>query len=193
MVVGHSWGALVALAWAQDAPVAGAALVSGYYFPSTRLDAVLVAPAATPGLGPLVRHTVAPPFARLTLPSTLKAMFAPRPVPRAFRALFPGELVSRPAQIRATAEDGSIMVAEARRLLGRLPELSAPVLAMAGRADRIVDPDDQTARLAEETGARPVLVPEAGHMVHHAAPGVLADAILRLAPAPAAAPERRAA
>ena len=29
IVVGHSWGALVALAWSQDAPVAGTALVSG--------------------------------------------------------------------------------------------------------------------------------------------------------------------
>ena len=193
VVVGHSWGALVALAWALDSPVAGAALVSGYYYPSARLDALLVAPAAAPGLGPLVRHTVAPPFARLTLPSTLKAMFAPRPVPRAFQALFPQELVPRPSQIRATASDGAVMVDEARRLRRRLPKLSAPVLAMAGQADCIVDPHDQTARLAQEIGARLVLVPEAGHMVHHAAPDVLADVILRLAPALRSAPEPRAA
>ena len=183
VVVGHSWAALVALAWAQGAPVAGAALVSGYYFPSARLDAALVAPAATPGLGPLLRHTLAPPFARLTLPSTLRTMFAPRSVPARFHALFPRELVPRPSQIRATASDGSIMVAEARRLSGRLGELRAPTLAMAGLDDRIADPHDQTARLARETGARLLLVPDAGHMVHHAAPGALADAVLSLAPA----------
>lgn len=62
-VVGHSWGALAALAWAQDAVVAGAALVSGYYHPTARLDALVVAPAAAPGIGPVVRHTLAPPFA----------------------------------------------------------------------------------------------------------------------------------
>ena len=183
VVVGHSWAALVALAWAQGAPVAGAVLVSGYYHPSARLDALLVAPAAAPGIGPVVRHTVAPPFARLTLPATLRTMFAPRPVPPAFRALFPRELVPRPSQIRATASDGSIMVAEARRLSGRLGELRAPTLAMAGLDDRIADPHDQTAQLARRTGARLLLVPDAGHMVHHAAPGVLADAILGLAPA----------
>ena len=193
VVVGHSWGALVALAWALDAPVAGTALVSGYYFPSARLDALLVAPAAAPGLGPLVRRTLAPPFARLTLPSTLKAMFAPRPVPPAFRALFPQELVPRPSQIRAAASDGAIMVDEARRLRRRLPELVVPRLAMAGLDDRIADPHDQTARLAGETGARLLLVPEAGHMVHHAARDALADAILGLVLAPAAAPGRRAA
>ena len=192
VVVGHSWGALVALAWALDAPVAGTALVSGYYFPSARLDALLVAPAAAPGLGPLVRRTVAPPFARLTLPSTLKAMFAPRPVPAAFRALFPQELVPRPSQIRATASDGAIMVDEARRLRRRLRGLVVPRLAMAGLDDRIADPHDQTARLAHETGARLLLVPEAGHMVHHAAPGSLADAILALGPPQAVNAERRA-
>ena len=159
--------------------------MSGYYHPSARLDAALVAPAAAPGLGAIVRHTVAPPFARLTLPLTLRAMFAPRPVPPAFRARFPHELVPRPSQIRATASDGSIMVAEARRLLGRLSELDAPVLAMAGLADRIADPHDQTARLAHETGARLLLVPDAGHMVHHAAPDALAREVLRLAPHPA--------
>jgi pimeloyl-ACP methyl ester carboxylesterase len=36
VVVGHSWGTLVALAWALQAPqeVAGLVLVSGYYYPS---------------------------------------------------------------------------------------------------------------------------------------------------------------
>ena len=186
VVVGHSWGALAALAWAQDAPVAGAALVSGYYHPSARLDALLVAPAVAPGLGPLLRHILAPPFARLALPSTLRTMFAPRPVPPRFEAAFPRELVPRPSQIRATASDGAIMVVEARRLMGRLPALRAPVLAMAGIDDRIVDPHDQTARLAREVGARLLLVPEAGHMVHHAAAGALADAILRLGMEPGA-------
>lgn len=177
VVVGHSWGALVALAWAQDSPVAGAALVSGYYYPSARLDALLVAPAAAPGLGPLIRHTLAPPFTRATLSSTVRAMFSPRPVPETFRALFPRELVPRPSQIRATAQDGAIMVEEARRLERHLPDLSAPVAVMAGRADRIVDPEDQGARLARQLGARLLLVEGAGHMVHHAAPSRLVAAI----------------
>ena len=40
VVVGHSWGTLVALAWALQAPqeIAGLVLASGYYYPSTRLD-----------------------------------------------------------------------------------------------------------------------------------------------------------
>ena len=180
VVVGHSWGALAALAWALDAPVAGVALVSGYYHPYPRLDALIVAPAAVPVLGPLVRRTVAPPFARATLEPTLRGMFSPRPVPPAFRALFPRELVPRASQIRATARDGWIMVDEARRLSERLSELRAETFVMAGTSDRVVDPDDHGARLADEVGARLLLVPEAGHMAHHAAPDALADAVLAL-------------
>ena len=186
VVVGHSWGALPALAWALDGPegVAGVVLVSGYYHPTARLDALLVAPAAVPVLGDALRHTVAPPFARATLPSTLRVMFSPRPVPPRFRALFPHEMVPRPSQIRAIAREGTIMLPEAGRLLERLRAHGprCPVAVVAGLEDRIVDPHDQSGRLAGALpGSRLTLVRGAGHMVHHAAPDAVADAVLALA------------
>ena len=136
---------------------------------------------------------MAPPFARATLSPTLKGMFAPLPIPPRFHALFPRELVSRPSQIRATASDGTIMVTEARRLLERLRAQPAsarrPMAVVAGLGDRVVDPADQAERLARETPrARLLLVRGAGHMVHHAAPDAVADAILALGQAPALAP-----
>ena len=50
VVVGHSWGTLVALAWALRRPdeVRGLLLLSGYYYPSLRADVVLFAPPAIP-------------------------------------------------------------------------------------------------------------------------------------------------
>ena len=57
VVVGHSWGTLVALAFAvrHPADTAGLVLLSGYYFPTLRLDALMVAPVAVPVLGDLLR------------------------------------------------------------------------------------------------------------------------------------------
>ena len=206
VVVGHSWGTLPALAWALDASeraggrsgpdgIAGLVLVSGYHHPTARLDALLVAPAAMPVLGDLLRHTVAPPFTRATLPSTLKVMFSPRPVPPRFEALFPHEMASRPSQIRATASEGTIMVPEVARLRHRLRalrgRLTCPVAIVHGLEDRIVDPHDQSQRLADEVpGSRLTLVRGAGHMVHHAAPDAVVDAVLAMAdrPGPAEAP-----
>ena len=80
VVVGHSWGTMVALAMALDHPdaVGGLVLLSGYYKPTARLDVPLVALAAVPVLGDVLRYTVSPLFGRVMLPLNLKTMFAPQ-------------------------------------------------------------------------------------------------------------------
>jgi pimeloyl-ACP methyl ester carboxylesterase len=53
---------------------------------------------------------------------------------------------------------------------------------MTGDADRVVDPDDQSVRLAHELNyAELRIVPQAGHMVHHAVPLEVAQAINQVA------------
>jgi pimeloyl-ACP methyl ester carboxylesterase len=80
--VGHSWGTLVALAYAirHRSNTAGLVLLSGYYFPTFRLDALLVAPGAVPVLGDVLRYTISPIFGWMTMPITKRMMFAPTPV-----------------------------------------------------------------------------------------------------------------
>ena len=114
VVVGHSWGTLaaLALAFADPAAVRGLVLVSGYYYPTVRADALLVAPAAVPVLGDVLRHTVSPLFGAATLPLLLKGMFAPLPVPERFQQGFARGMAVRPWQIRAEAEDGAGMARE---------------------------------------------------------------------------------
>ncbi len=59
---------------------------------------------------------------------------------------------------------------------------SCPSIVMTGDADRIVDPEDQSIRLAHELNdAELRIAPGAGHMVHHAAPLEVAEAIDRVA------------
>jgi len=184
VLVGHSWGTLVALAWALRVPeeVAGLVLVSGYYYPSTRLDAALVTPAAVPVLGDLLTHTVSPPLTHMTLPGTLRTMFAPRRVPDRFSDLFPKALIPRPKQIRAMSQEGAIMVSAAAALRRHYGGPSCPSVVITGDADRVVDPEDQSIRLAHELNdAELRIVPGAGHMVHHGAPLEVAQAIDRVA------------
>ena len=54
-----------------------ALLLGGYYFPAPRLDTLLVAPAAVPVLGDVLRYTVSSVFGWLTMPLMKRAMFAP--------------------------------------------------------------------------------------------------------------------
>src|SRR3954462_8929217 len=111
IVLGHSWGTMVAVSLALQAPtlVRSLVLLSGYYFPTARLDVVLSSPNAVPGIGDALRHTVTPPLARLMLPAGIRAMFAPAPVPQHFDRLFPKDLMVRPIQLRASMEDAAMM------------------------------------------------------------------------------------
>jgi pimeloyl-ACP methyl ester carboxylesterase len=53
IVLGHSWGTMVAVSLALQAPtlVRSLVLLSGYYFPTARMDVVLSSPNAIPGIG----------------------------------------------------------------------------------------------------------------------------------------------
>src|ERR1700712_1838980 len=112
LVVGHSWGTLVVLALAERHPAstAGLVLLSGYYFPTPRLDALMVAPAVFPVLGDVLRYTISPLFGWLTMPMMKRAMFAPAPVTERFQREYSTAMALRPSQIRATASDGVLMV-----------------------------------------------------------------------------------
>jgi pimeloyl-ACP methyl ester carboxylesterase len=62
VIVAHSWGTLVALALALEYPrdITGLVLLSGYYFPTIRSDALMSAPAAVPLLGDILDYTIMP-------------------------------------------------------------------------------------------------------------------------------------
>ena len=141
VLVGHSWGALVALAMAlrNQPDIAGLALLSGYYFPSLRSDVPLMFWPAVPLLGDVLRYTISPLLGRLTAPAAYRKMFAPAPVARRFASEFPIELSVRPWQIRAAAADAALMIPAAASMADRYDELSLSVAIIAGAADRIID------------------------------------------------------
>jgi pimeloyl-ACP methyl ester carboxylesterase len=173
IVVGHSWGALVALALGLEHPedVRGLVLLSGYYFPTARADVALLSPPAVPVIGDVMRYTVSPLLGRLAAPKMIRKIFAPSPVPARFAAEFPVGLMLRPSQIRASAADTALMVPAAAELSGRYGELTMPIAIMAGSADEIVDVGRHPQRLhAEIPGSELRLIDGAGHMVHHLAP-----------------------
>ena len=128
----------------------GLVLVSGYYHPTVRADALLVAPAAVPILGDVLRHTISPLFGAASLPLLLKGMFAPLPVPERFQQGFERGMAVRPLQIRAEAEDGAGMAREAAAMRDRYGELRLPMVIMAGSDDQVVDVGRQAIRLHEQ-------------------------------------------
>jgi len=180
IVLGHSWGGQVALALGLDHPdsLGSLLLLSGYYFPTPRLDVVLLSPPAMPVLGDIQRYTVSPLIGRLIWPFMMRRIFGPDDEPPQFRRGFPKWMALRPGQIRAAAAESALMVPSAERLSRRLRELRVPAVIMAGEADRQVTTARQSARLAAELpGSTLRIVPWVGHMVHHIAPQRVLEAI----------------
>lgn len=179
IIVGHSWGAMVALAMALDEPdrVAGLLLLSGYYYGTARPDVWLVAPPAIPGIGDLLAHTLSPLAGRLIGPAAIKTSFSPAPVSDKFQD-FPVALTLRPSQVRATAADSAMMVPAAVGLSGRYGELRTPIIVMAGDGDRIAHPDKHAERFARDVDSAELrMVPGQGHLFHYAHPERVAEAI----------------
>jgi pimeloyl-ACP methyl ester carboxylesterase len=177
-------GTLVALAMALSQPdqVRKLVLLSGYYYPTMRVDALLTAPVALPIVGDALRYTVTALAARATLTGVVKGMFAPLDVPPGFFDVMPREMMLRPSQIRANAEDAAFLMPAAAGLATRCSGLRMPVTIMAGAADAVVDPQAHSVRLHDDVPhSELAILPGIGHMLHHAASQEIVAALVERA------------
>lgn len=172
IIVAHSWGTLVAIAYGLQYPddVQGMVLLSGYYYPTPRVDVPLFSPTGLPVIGDVLRYTVAPVLGRIVWPAFVRKLFAPASTPERFKREYPVWMTLRPSQLRATTEEIAMMIPMADELSGRYHELSIPVVIMAGKGDLHVLPPLHSERLHEDIpGSRLILVPHVGHMITHCA------------------------
>ncbi len=187
IVVGHSYGATVAAAWALCGPAlavrpAALVLIAGPLMP---------APLALPWLRRFARSpTLRRVFALLATswtPSALVrrvagAAFAPEQMPRGYVKHTAVRLTLRRANLRATAKQVSVLSGALRQLGAKLPRLALPVEILHGTADEVVPYEAHSAAAARLIpGARLTPLPGRGHMLHHTAPDEIIAAIRRAA------------
>ncbi|MDI3567219.1 alpha/beta fold hydrolase [Bradyrhizobium sp. Arg816] len=184
VVLGHSWGTLVAIALAlrsSDA-VSGLVLVSGYYFPTSRMDFWLMSGPALPLLGDLMRYTISPIISWAIMPKLMRTLFAPRAVPPEFKNEFPISLALRPKQLRAAAEESAFLIPAAAQLRLQYRGIRCPVRIVHGKADRLIEADQSRRLHAALPRSLLHLVEDAGHMVTYADAAGIANAVAALAP-----------
>jgi pimeloyl-ACP methyl ester carboxylesterase len=160
------------VAYALDYPddVKSLVLMSGYYYPTARMDVPLMTPPAIPLIGDLMRYTVSPLIGRAIWPAMQRRLFAPAPVPRHFKEGFPTWMALRPSQLRATAAEYGLLIPAAYAMQARYHEMVMPVVIMAGDSDHHVDTRLQSERLHHELPHSIFHVTHrAGHMLHHVA------------------------
>ncbi|MER8697106.1 alpha/beta hydrolase [Mesorhizobium opportunistum] len=172
LVLGHSWGAWIALESARrhSPSVAGIVLVSGYYYPPPRLDLALAALPALPVIGTAFRHTLLPLLVRITWPWAMEKIFRPGVIASDFSA-FAKDIASRPSQLRAICSESALMLAAALSRKASYKDIAVPTGILAGSEDRLFDAEGDARRLhAEIGGAFLDVIPGTGHMVHQSAP-----------------------
>ena len=184
IVLGHSWGTLVALALALDHPeaVRGLVLLSGYYFPTGRLDVWAFAPPAIPVRGRSdALHGLAGAWAdaraeadRQDVRAAAGAAPLREPASRSTSRSAPGRFGraprtapswcrAPPACRIATASSTSRSRSSQVRQTGSSTLSARPCASPAG------------SRTSELT-----LVPGVGHMIHYAAQDEIAQAVDRV-------------
>lgn len=183
IVVGHSWGAAVAMAWALDSPdaVSGVVTVSGATMPWGLAVGVLDAW----GVG---RIGVDVYMATLTqkadsggIEAFVDRVFAPQTAPPGYLDYVGATLSLREETIAANTEDLAQTHSALAEQSVRYGTLTVPVEIVHGAEDWLLTPRRHAYGLAEHLpDARVSVAPGVGHMAHHGAPELLAAAIARL-------------
>ena len=179
VLVGHSLGAAVALAYAVQHPeaVRGVVAVSPIAFPELRLEHLLFGPRSLPIAGDTLSAALMG-FDALAMPLIWRAMFAPQPVPAAFTRAFPVDAAGERGRLRAAGEEAAWLCADLVRSAFAYAGLRTPVRIVAGRNDMVVSPGRHAwALCAVLPDARLELLEGVGHMAHHARPEVVVEAV----------------
>lgn len=184
IVLGHSYGGAVALAWAVESPQTLAALV-----PLGAASGVWQG-----GLSGLYQITSHPVLRHISVPlltafvpqsyvdASITSVFEPDPVPRGYGAQIGAPLTLRRSTLTANAHQRSTLKSEIAAMVPRYGEISVPVEIVHGQADTIVPIDVHSEKLAQAIpGAHLTRLPGIGHMPHHADPQAVIAAIDRAA------------
>ena len=182
VLLGHSFGAAVALAWALDAQdeVSAVVTLGGYVLPlggpPPWVVALVRSPAVLRGVGRVARSRLGRPLVE----SALRRAFHPGAVPAEYARITPA-LALDDARLIHDGEDRKSAEEGLRALAPRYPGLRLPVVIVVGDQDRMVPPRT-SARLHELLPhSELVRLPDAGHMPQFTRPHAVLTAVDRAA------------
>jgi pimeloyl-ACP methyl ester carboxylesterase len=188
LILSHSYGGLVSLAYAEQFPeaVASLVMVAPVAFPEPRLlEHSLLAPRSVPFFGPIFSTAADATIDRLVLKLVQKLMFSPQEVPASWEKSFPYDQLLDPGAMVFQGEDAAAILPMSPAGTIDVTKIGTPAHILTGTSDRIIEDERQGKRLARlMPNARLTEVEGVGHMFHHVRPELVLDAVKEaLAPA----------
>ena len=184
IVLGHSYGGAVALAWALDHPdrISALVTVSG---PSHRWDGPLpwLYRVTSSWLGsvlvvPLITAWVPQGYVQ----DQIASIFPPQRMPKGYADYIGAPLTLRRESLRANADQRAVLKSEISAMQGRYDELTMPFELVHGDADDTVWFDVHvTPMQAQAPTVHVTRLPGIGHMAHQVAGPQVAAAVDRAA------------
>ena len=182
IVVGHSYGAAVAMGWALEDAASGVVIVSGATMPwpgdvdwTYRLLGSLPGGAALP---PLVSAFISREYVQ----SSLSGVFAPQPVPDDYLTKAGVMMATRIDTLRANARQVNALRPHVVEMSRRYGGIAIPVEILHGTEDTTVYASVHAEPLAALLpNADLTILDGIGHMPHHAVPDAVIAAIHRAA------------
>ncbi len=183
IIVGHSYGAAVALAWALEAPdeVGALVLLSGAIMPWSGRVSLFYDLMQSP-FGPALRAAVAGLLSEAQARAVARRIFAPNPIPPGYLEHFGLGLALRRSVQEANGRQINALNHALAEMVHEYPRLSLPIELVHGDQDLIVGLGHHSKAFAAIVpSAHLTLLENVGHMPHHALTDAVVAAILRAA------------
>jgi len=179
VLIGHSWGAALALSYAlqYETEVSALILVAPAAYPDDGESRFLQAMNKPPIIGDVTLMLAHSVLGRHLLKRVLRRAFSPQPLPENYFRLSSSLWLGR-KQLKSYLDDESSLNASLRKFSNRYSEINVPVVILTGDHDQIVSATENAYRLKDSiANSQLVELKDTGHEIPQTRPESIASAL----------------
>jgi pimeloyl-ACP methyl ester carboxylesterase len=180
VIIGHSWGAAIAMRIAIDHPgrVTGLVLIAPALSAWIGKAAWFNSASAWPLIGPLLTRVIIPLAGPAQLTSGAAGAFHPEALPEDYVTRSHLPLILRPGNWIANAADMTMVNTHLELQETEYEHVQRPTSFLAGKADTVVWTHRHAGAVSQRMpDAELTLIPGAGHNLHHHHPAAVLEAV----------------
>src|SRR5712672_2668982 len=180
ILVVHSWSGALGARMALDHPrrVAGLVMLAPVAYPWPGGVGWYNKLVTVPLIGPLLAYTITLPLGYFLAEPGARGVFLPQILPDGFVGNTATALLLRPREFLANARDVVTLRAAVEEQAPRYGDIRVPAVVISGEVDKTVTTNIHSRAFAKAVpNAKLIVLPDVGHMVQNAAPGLVISEI----------------